>query len=234
MVRVGLLQCDDLPAPHAELDGDYPALFDRLFAGHNIELVVHRADHGRLPTSPDECDGWLIGGSRRSAIDADEWIGALTRCTAELVTSGRPLVGICFGHQIVARALGAAVEQVGWTLGAVDYTARTPAATGATGGFTIVASHQDQVVELPAGTVLVASSAGCPIAGFAADHVLTLQGHPEFTARLGASLVRSRRALVGDTAADAALTSLERPLDATAVGAALAAVLRGDRSPVRH
>lgn len=224
MHRVGLLLCDEIASPHRGIAGDYPELFARLFAD-DVELVAFRADHDELPAAPEDCDGWLIGGSRRSVYDDVGWIDRLTRFTERLI-GVRPVVGICFGHQLVARALGAEVARVGWSVGAVEYRTHRPEAT-ADETLTIVASHQDQALELPAGTDLVASAPGCPIAGFANDAVLTLQGHPEFTGPLGAALVNERCAHLGPELTAAALASLEAPLDTARAAAWIESFLAG-------
>ncbi len=227
MVRVGFLQCDEIPAPHRSIDGDYPELYGRLLGGE-IDLVTYRADHGELPHSPRDCDGWLIGGSRRSVYENEGWIDRLTRFAERLAGQPQPLVGICFGHQLVARALGADVGRVGWTVGAVEYVIHRPVVVAAR-SINIVASHQDQVLDLPANTDLLASAPGCPIAGFSNASVLTLQGHPEFSARLGASLAAARRDLLGEDVFDAALATLDGPLDSARVGGWIASFL-GDHT----
>lgn len=229
MHRVGLLLCDEIAPPHRGIAGDYPELYARLFPD-DVEVLAFRADHHELPAAPVDCDGWLIGGSRCSVYDDVGWIHRLIRFTERLI-GVRPVVGICFGHQLVARVLGAEVARVGWSVGAVDYRVHRPEAT-ADETLTIVASHQDQALELPAGTDLVASAPGCPIAGFANDAVLTLQGHPEFTGPLGASLVNERREQLGPELTAAALASLDAPLDTAQAARWIASFLgRPDAPP---
>jgi GMP synthase-like glutamine amidotransferase len=234
MFRLGFLQCDSLDAPHVDVDGDYDTLFAELLAPHDIGLVTYRADRGELPTSTQKCDAWLIPGSRHSVNDDLDWITELARFTDRILEESRPLVGVCFGHQLIAKVLGAPVGRAasGWTIGAIDYQlAHSPPGEcvdptdAQTGEFTIAASHMDQVAELPAGTKLLAESPTCPVAGFFNDSVLTVQAHPEFTAALAASLYESRVERIGREPVEAALASLDRPLARERVTAWIASFL---------
>jgi GMP synthase-like glutamine amidotransferase len=96
--------------------------------------------------------------------------------------------------------------------------------------FRVIASHQDQVVDLPAGTRLFADAPTCPIAGFSAESIFTLQAHPEFTVGLATSLYRSRVEKLGRDTVDAALLSLEHPLDQPRVAGWIAAFVAGSRA----
>jgi GMP synthase-like glutamine amidotransferase len=234
MFRLGFLQCDSLDAPHDSVDGDYDELFDGLLTPHGIELVRYRADLGGLPESTRDCDGWLIPGSRHSVTDSTDWITELGRFTDLILEASTPLVGVCFGHQLIAKQLGAAVgrAECGWTIGAVDYALAQPplgapdhVADARADVFTIAASHMDQVFELPPGTTLLAETSTCPVAGFGSDSVLTMQGHPEFTAGLASSLYTSRIERIGREPVEAALESLAHPLDRERVAAWIATFL---------
>lgn len=229
VVRLGFLQCDMIDPPHVDIDGDYDELFDRLFLGHTIELVVYRADQGQLPRSTADCDAWLIPGSRAGVYEDLGWLPALEKFTARLLEASRPLIGVCFGHQLIAKVLGAPVarSEMGWNIGAVDYRLRAqpPGDTSGHDTFTLIASHRDQVLELPAGTTLLADAPTCPVAGFTTDFVLTIQAHPEFTAGLAGSLCRGRVDHLGHQLVDAALATLDRPLDHARVARWIAAFL---------
>jgi GMP synthase-like glutamine amidotransferase len=138
----------------------------------------------------------------------------------EIVQTEAPYVGICFGHQLLAQALGTPVEAAadGWQVGARDYElVAHPAWMGTpTGQITLIASHQDQVVALPAGATLLARGAdgGCPIAGFTVGaRAWTLQPHPEFVPPLADHLLAGRVELIGAARVRDARESLGRPLD---------------------
>lgn len=236
MVRLGLLQCDSLDPPHVDIDGDYDGLFTGLLSRPGLEVEVYRADHGQLPGSVADCDLWLVPGSRESVYDDIEWIVDLRRLVGRILEAEVPLAGVCFGHQMIAQELGAPVAKAegGWNIGAIEYRLHrpppgearpAPAEVGVAGdddddgragddtAFALIASHQDQVLELPDGAELLASAPTCPVAGYTiGDRVVTVQGHPEFGPELAASLYRSRVERIGAEPVAAALDTLERPL----------------------
>ena len=211
-VDLGLLSIDSLDEPHRSVGGDYPERFGRLFAAAGAELTVHDGRSDKLP-DPDRHQGWIIPGSRQSTYDDLAWIARLEDWIR--VAHGRrtPLLGICFGHQLVAQALGGRVAKAdgGWNIGAVAYDV-----CGAVPGvdlpprFRLLASHQDQVVELPAGATVVARAGTCPVAAYVvADSVLCVQGHPEFDPELARSLYSSRVERIGAEPVAAALDTLD-------------------------
>lgn len=219
MLRLGLLQCDSLDPPHVDVDGDYDRLFTALLTRPDVEVICYRADLGQLPSSLTECDAWVVPGSRQSVYDDIGWIVELRRLVGRILAAERPLVGICFGHQMIAQELGATVARAegGWNVGAIDYALHHRPSGDPDGAdptsFTLIASHQDQVSELPAGAELVASAPTCPVAGFrVGPRVLTVQGHPEFGPDLARSLYRSRVERIGAEPIAAALATLDRPL----------------------
>ena len=236
-LRVGLLQCGHINAQLAAVDGDYPQLFERLLAPHGVQLTTYDVTRDELPASPDEQDGWLISGSAASVYDDREWIAPTEEVVRRLVEEAAPTVGVCFGHQLVAQALGGEVRKaaVGWGVGVRRYElvdGDEPWHEGAVAGdeIGILAMHQDQVVRLPDGAERWLTAAYCPEAGFTiGDHLLTIQPHPEFTTTLTEGLLSTRRDRVGPEVTDVALASLDDPIDDAAVAAWMAAFLRRAR-----
>lgn len=218
--RIGLLMVGHVDPKSVDIAGDYPVLFADLLAGHDVELVRYDVDQGRLPDSVYECDGWMCGPSRSSAYDDLPWRADAEALLCEIVNVEVPYVGICFGHQLLAQALGARVERAedGWQVGAHAYelVERTPWMDPPAERVTLIASHQDQVVELPEGAALLAQEADgdCPIAGFTlGERAWTLQPHPEFIAPLADHLLAGRIELIGADRVAAARASLTQPLD---------------------
>lgn len=219
-MRVGLLLCDRLDRDVvAAVGGDYTELFPRRFAPLGLELSVFDLTAGELPDDAalDELDGWMISGSRRSVYEEEGWIRSLEGLTVELVRARRPVAGICFGHQMVARALGGEVApaEVGWGVGGrrFDVVERAPWMDDGP-DFTLLMSHQDQVTRLPEQAQLLATSDYCPVGAYRIDdRVFCVQGHPEWVPDLSRELMGRRRDRIGPDRVDAALATLGGPLD---------------------
>ena len=107
-MRIGILETDTLPADIKEKYGSYAEMFQNLFLSVNdqLELNVYRVIDGDYPEHIDDCDGYLITGSKFSAYDDEPWIIKLRHYIVELHKREKKLTGICFGHQIIAQALG--------------------------------------------------------------------------------------------------------------------------------
>lgn len=232
-LRIGLLEADHVAARYRAIDGDYADMFAAMAARADptAELVVYDARHGQLPARPDECDGWLCTGSSASVYDDEPWIDALAGFVRAVHDARRPFVGVCFGHQLVAHALGGRTERAtgGWGAGALamDVTAPEAWMGGGPSSATLLYSHQDQVTVLPPGGRVLGAAAHCPVAMLAVDgHIVGIQAHPEFTAAYLRALLVDRADRIGEAGTAAALASLERPTDETAVAGWLLAFLR--------
>lgn len=180
------------PADEAEFGSrEFPS-FETFFAqtAHTLTLVEYRITEGEFPTTPDECDAYLITGSPKGVYDDEPWIAQLQQFIRDAYNHRRKLVGICFGHQILAHALGGHAEksEKGWGAGrqVVNLLAQRPWMQPPlpTGGFYFC--HQDQVKVLPAAAQRLAGNDFCPNGMFVigdegVDRVFGLQAHPEFT-----------------------------------------------------
>jgi len=233
-VRLGLLMCGHVDPRAQAVAGDYPDLFGALFARFDVHLVRYDADQGRLPASLDECDAWITSPSRASVYDGEPWVHAMVDVVRRLVAEERPFAGICFGHQLMAQALGGTVERarIGWGVGAKQYEVvatkpwMDPPAEG--GRFRLIASHEDQVTTLPPGAELLATSDYCPIAMMAVGPAaIGLQPHPEFVAPLSGALLDLREEIIGAERVALARASLGDPLDRARVASWIVAFLRG-------
>lgn len=199
--------------------GDYGEMFTRLFAAHAPELQLTRIDVVGGDPLPrlDAYDAVLVSGSRHGATDELPWIGALGGFLREASAAGVPTVGICFGHQLIAHALGGRVERagVGWGIGVHRAEPTTTGATTLAGArpFDLLVSHQDQVVELPPEGELLATSAHAPVAAFRLGRMVGFQGHPEFTAAYAAALMDSRRDRIPTEVIAGAQPTLATPTD---------------------
>ena len=200
---IGILETGRPPEELIAEHGDYPAMVMSWIGQAEGDYRLFAALDGMLPQSPSEADLWVITGSRFGAYEDHAWIAPLERFIRACRDAGRPMMGICFGHQIIAQALGGVVRKSakGWGLGIHDYApVNWPDALGpAPETLAIQAFHQDQVEELPAGAERIAQSAFCENAalwypGFA----LTVQGHPEFATPFARALLEARKGTVLD------------------------------------
>jgi GMP synthase (glutamine-hydrolysing) len=220
---IGILQTGHAPEALRPLHGDYPDLFERLLAGRGLTFRSWSVVDGDFPEGPQDAEGWLITGSRHGTYEPHPWIPPLEDLIRRIVAARLPLVGICFGHQIVAQALGGRVETWpgGWSVGRTAYD---------WGGESVAlnAWHQDQVTRLPPGATVLASAPNCPYAALAVgDSVLTVQAHPEFDPTFLKDLIASRgRGVVPDPLLDAAVAALDAPLDSRLLADRIVAFLR--------
>lgn len=208
--RIGLLECDHVDDRFRPIAGDYADMFGALLP--DLDLVPYDACNGALPSSADECDGWLATGSRRSVYDDEPWIAALSSFVRDVRAAGAPFVGICFGHQLLAHALGGRTAPApnGWGVGAHVMDVREPAATA-----TLLYMHGDQVADLPGDGVVLGTTDHCPVAMLrVGSSMLGMQAHPEFGTAYLEALLDARAGRIGEEATAAARASLSAPLDA--------------------
>ncbi|MBC8364936.1 MAG: hypothetical protein H8E59_08030 [Actinobacteria bacterium] len=233
-MQIGLLRCDEVGGDRLDRYGGYQQLFTELL-NHTVDETVVVIDYdvvdGCLPGAPDEQDGWLVSGARSAAFDDDPWIADLLDVIRDLDAARAPLVGVCFGHQAIALALGGEVRYTGaWGVGVrhAELVAPSSATAPLDGGFRIAYSHRDQVVDLPATARLTSSTTHCPVASFAVgNHILGIQGHPEFGTDFARDLYTSRLVNIGDAAAAEALSTLDSGTDRIAVAEWMLRVLAG-------
>ncbi|MDQ2091259.1 type 1 glutamine amidotransferase [Marimonas arenosa] len=222
-MKIGILLTGHAPESLLSSSGDYAAMFARLLDGHGFDFETFAVVDGMFPESAESCDGWLITGSRHGAYEDHPWIPPLEELIRQIAASERPLIGVCFGHQIIAQALGGKVEkfQGGWAVGPQNYDI-----DGQT--LKLNAWHQDQVTALPPGAQVIGSNRFCVNAALLiGDNILTIQPHPEFNAAFLAGLIDQRgRGVVPDDLLDAAKARLDDGGDAAAFADRMAAFLK--------
>ncbi len=168
--------------------GDYDRLYGRLLQDQGIDLVPWAVVDGDFPPGLDAAEGWLISGSKHGAYEDLPWIRRLEEFIRAAYAERQPIVGICFGHQVVAKALGGKVEKFpgGWAAGRHEYDWNGDRVF-------LNAWHQDQITEKPEGAEVVARSPFCPYAALVyPGGAFTVQAHPEFDARAVELLLETR------------------------------------------
>ena len=192
---------DDLQPKHGDQDDFYFKIFGE--ADINIKLKIYDVTLNNYPLDMHECDGYLITGSKLSVYDDVRWIRDLEQYIRVLNEQKKFLLGVCFGHQLIAKALGGEVckAEIGWVTGLQSYTFHHnfPWLSDLNQDVKLIHSHQDQITKLPDQATLVASSKNVPIAMYYIDdHIMSIQGHPEFTNEYAYDVVCKRRDIIGE------------------------------------
>ncbi len=216
-MKLAILETGRPPGDLAGRFGDYPSMFERLL-GEGFQVETFDVQAGQLPAASDH-DAILITGSPAGVYDGLAWIEPLSDFIR--AANDRKMVGVCFGHQIMAEALGGHVvkSDKGWGAGLHRYSVvRSEPWLDGEREIAIPASHQDQVVIPPPRTEIVAASDFTPYAALAwTDRpAISFQFHPEFDPAFAKALIEKRYDVVPDP--NAAIASLDAPNDNSRVG----------------
>lgn len=235
-MKIGLLECDHVVGRFSHIADGYREMFAALLGTHlpRLRLTYFDACHGEVPGRPDTCDAYLCSGSQYSVYDGFDWIGVLSSFIKNLNETRKPFVGICFGHQMLAQALGGEVARAaqGWGVGvhAMTIERQEPWMQPAMTSCRLQYMHQDQVRRLPVESVVLARSEHCEVAMFrAGETMLGIEGHPEFTVPYSEALIRARAERIGAERTQAALESLAQPTDGGVVGRWIAEFLKQNK-----
>lgn len=206
-LEIGILRADDVRPELVNAFGEYPEMFENLLRTANASedfleckdliFTSYAVNQGVYPTEIDSHDAYIITGSKSGIYDDEDWIQALKQYVLRLNAKNKNLIGICFGHQLIAEALGghAGKASCGWEIGvkqAVMFKGGDPRFSGVS-EFCLAYSHQDQVLEKAPGSQVLAATPNCPIAMTSlGSHILTFQGHPEFVKSYARALFELR------------------------------------------
>ncbi len=187
-MKLGILNAIAPEAAVINWGGTPVDAYIRFFESVNAPFTYagYQVAQGQFPISPDECDAYIITGSPRGVYDTDDWIAVLSQFIRDSYRAGIKLVGICFGHQILAHALGGRAEKSekgrNFGLKSFDIFQQKAWMNGNPDRCSLYFAHQDQVVELPPEAECLGGNTFCPIMLYEIDnHVLGIQGHPEFS-----------------------------------------------------
>jgi GMP synthase-like glutamine amidotransferase len=234
-MKLCILDNDILEGQLAQDYGSFGALFIRLFEGVGAQwtMDVFNTQRGEYPAAFADYDAVLLTGSRADSFSDEPWVVELRRQVSQLLQAGKKMVGVCFGHQLIGLCLGAPVARApqGWGAGRMtyDWHRRDLPHSATRDSIALLASHQDQVLALPAGATLVASSDFCPVAAFTVGStVFCIQPHPEFDVGLSAHLINKRRDLLGADLHRVSLNSLADGHEGAHIARLLVAFLEGE------
>ena len=225
-MKIGILLTGHPPEEIAA-DGRYDAVFQRLLGTDGFDYVTYSVVDGEMPPGTEAAEGWLITGSKHGAYEDHDWIPPLEGFIRDCYAAHSPMIGVCFGHQIIAQALGGTVRKwdKGWSIGRTEYVVDgTPMAMNAW--------HQDQVVERPEAATLIGSSDFCENAVLAYDdRMLTVQPHPEFDDTFIEGLIEHRaQGVVAPERIAQATASLGQPSDRLDFGQRMRDFYRKERA----
>jgi GMP synthase-like glutamine amidotransferase len=190
-MKIGILQCGHAPELPRRNHGDFDAMFARILAPHGVSFDTYDVVDGIFPDGPEAADAWLLTGSKHGAYENHAFIKTLEALIRDIHASPKRMVGICFGHQIVAQALGGTVEKFdgGWAIGRTGYD------FDGLGEIHLNAWHQDQVTQKPKGAQVIARNNFCETAGLLyGDSILTVQPHPEISPAITADYLTMAQA----------------------------------------
>jgi GMP synthase-like glutamine amidotransferase len=231
-MKIGLLECDHVLERYRHITGDYREMFAALFkqSAPGLSLQPFDVCNGEFPPSLDACDAYLTTGSHFSVYQELDWIQALKSFVRLAHESNKPFVGVCFGHQIIAEALGGKVEpaEAGWGVGVRKIEVIETEAWMQPGQSAIKLQymHRDQVIRLPENSVIIGRSEHCPVAMFqAGDSMLGIQAHPEFPKTYSEALLNDRISRIGEGRVIEAQASLQEKTDESVVARWLAEFL---------
>lgn len=217
---IGLLECDHVADRFRHIAGDYRQMFTDLLGRYAPDLQLKFFDvcNGDLPSSVNSCDAYICTGSRHSVYDDIDWVHSLKNFVRRLREAERPFIGICFGHQLLAEALGGRVARAeqGWGVGIhrMDVLHSELWMQPQQASCKLQYMHQDQVKLLPDGSVVLGRSDHCRVAMFRiGDKILGIQGHPEFTAAYIEALLNDRYERIGAGPVEKALAGLGQTTD---------------------
>jgi GMP synthase-like glutamine amidotransferase len=228
-MRVTIIETGLVSPKNRELHGSYPQMFERMIGAADATVTFDTVSlpEGEALPDTDRLEAILITGSAAGVYDDVEWIAPLEQFVRTAHAAGVPMVGVCFGHQLIAQALGGVVRksEKGWGLGRHVYDIAP--GNGLIDGtqIAIACSHQDQVITPPDGATTILSSDFTPYAGllYGGGRTLSVQPHPEFS--VGFALACCEMARSKGDAPDSVVTSaqgwLAEPLDSARLGGAI-------------
>ncbi|MGI9287151.1 MAG: glutamine amidotransferase-related protein [Pseudomonadales bacterium] len=204
--------------------GNYPEMIIEMLS--KVEpgwtFDTYQVHNSKLPVSIDECDAYITTGSRHSVNDEHPWMLQLEEFVQSLDRAEKKYVGICFGHQLMVKALGGNVErsEKGWGIGvsSSQLCVNKQWMLPNKGSLNLVVSHQDQVCSLPEATEVLARNDFCPRYMLQrGKHMMTVQGHPEFTADYSRALMDARKHIIPASRIEEGVASLGVEIDSSAM-----------------
>ncbi len=233
-MKLTIVQTGDVPEPIRAQFRPYPEMFYRMFdaAGESFDYDVVRAHDGAPLPDPTRLEGIIVTGSPAGVYDDFPWLDPLRDFIRRAYAAKTPMVGICFGHQIMAAALGGDVRksEKGWGIGrhVYDVVERPAFLGGQRPQFAVAVSHQDQVITPPAEAEVFLRSDFTPNAAllYRNGRAISFQSHPEFEDDYAIALAKIKKGRTPDDNIEKALASMSRASDSREVAGYVGAFLK--------
>ena len=223
-MKVGLFICDHINPEYKDEFGDYPDMFAQLFP--EFDFVFYDVCNGDFPmdktvdgvhkSALSECDVYLATGSRHSVYENTDWIVFMKEVIRAIQRENKYFIGLCFGHQLLAEALGGKVNKSpnGWCVGVhrfeIDNERQSEWMNPFQSNINLLMMCQDQVMELPLDAKVLAGNASCPVGMFqVGERMLGIQAHPEFTKKYNQTLMEARVERIGVKGVQEGIESLD-------------------------
>jgi len=225
-MKIGLLNAYAYNPDVEDFRQRYWPMFQQFFTEHvssDFSLHEYNVTQRCWPNSLQECDGWIIGASQHSVHDKSSWVTKLMEFACACHFNQKPLIGIGFGHQVIAHSLGGEVNKSrkGWGTGVRDFNIRQhkPWMTPELAACTLSFSHKEQVDMLPGQAMLLAGDSFCLHQMYAIeDHIFAIQGHPEYDQAFMQALLGEHKKNITIECYEQALASLDQSTDSRVVG----------------
>jgi GMP synthase (glutamine-hydrolysing) len=205
-VKLALIKTGDTAQLIRDRYGDFDRMFVDQLQGLDLEIALVQAHRGDPLPKIDDVDLMIMTGSPSSVTKLEPWAESLAKWTSDLVDADKPVLGVCYGHQLLAHARGGRVEKNprGYEIGTVEIEltreGKSDPLLGAVGR-TFNSVHSDAVVALPSEAIVLATNAGTEVQAFAiGDRVWGVQFHPELTRELMEMYLEARLSNVRDDA----------------------------------
>jgi len=237
-MKIGILETGLVPEELRDEFKSYPSMFETMLGALDPELAFQTWTVllDQFPEDLNAVDAWIVTGSKHGVYENEPWMIRLQELLRDIVAAQIPVFGVCFGHQILAAALGGKVvkSDKGWGIGVHEYTTSKTAPIwleNAPAKFKLNAFHQDQVIELPEGANVWASSEFCPYAAIQyGETAASIQPHPEFQRPYEEALLKARYTLLPEDVHSKATKSLDEKLDSQLFAKWMLNFLRGNRA----
>lgn len=232
---ITIVQTGDVPAPLRSEFGPYAKMFERMFdsTGFDFNYQIVTVDDNSLLPDPSRLEAIVITGSPAGVYEDHAWLPPLRDFIRGAYAAKTPMLGICFGHQIMADALGGDVQKSpkGWGLGRHTYRVlgRPDFMADAPETVSVACSHQDQVLVPPADADVILASDFTPNAGlfYKSGKALSFQPHPEFLDDYALALVNLRRGNAPDAVVDGGISSFAQSSDSARISEYIAKFFLG-------